>query len=66
MTKIETLASDVALLSNDSLGRLAQELIRNYPGRAEVLATFLTVYEQDRLYTLEQLRFDVERGFEVE
>jgi hypothetical protein len=49
MTAIELLASDVALLSNDSLARLAQELISNYPTRAEVLATFLTVYEQDAL-----------------
>lgn len=54
MNAIETLASDVALLSNDSLGRLAEELIRNYPTRAEVLATYLTVYEQDEVRRIEE------------
>jgi hypothetical protein len=54
MKGIELLASDVALLSNDSLARLAVELIRNYPGRAEVLTTLLTVYEQDELRQTEQ------------
>ena len=66
MTKIETLANDIAMMSNDSLGRLAQELIRNYPNRAEALTTFLTVYEQEQSLSLEQIRYDWDRGFAVE
>lgn len=54
MTAIETLASDVALLSNDSLSRLAQELITHYPTRASALTTYLTVYEQDELRSIKE------------
>jgi len=54
MTKIETVANDLAMMSNDSLGRLAQELIRNYPNRAEALTTFLTVYEQEQMRSIRE------------
>jgi hypothetical protein len=54
MTKIETVANDLALMSNDSLARLAQEMIRHYPNRAEALTTFLTVYEQDELRSIKE------------
>ena len=54
MNAIETLASDLALLSNDSLARLAQELVENYPTRAATLTTFLTVYEQDAMRSIEE------------
>lgn len=54
MNAIETLSSDVALLSNDSLARLALELVKNYPTRAATLTTFLTVYEQDAMRSIEE------------
>lgn len=54
MKAIETLASDVALLSNDSLARLAQELVKEYPTRASALLTYLTVYEQDEVQSIEE------------
>lgn len=54
MNSIETLASDIALLSNDSLARLAQELVKNYPTRSSTLTTYLTVYEQDELRSIEE------------
>lgn len=54
MNRIETLASDIALLSNDSLAKLAEELVKQYPTRAETLTTFLTVYEQDELRSIEE------------
>ena len=37
MTRIELLANEIALLSNDSLQKLAQELVENYLPRADVL-----------------------------
>jgi hypothetical protein len=36
MTRIELLANEIALLSNDSLEKLAQELVENYFPRADV------------------------------
>ena len=50
MNSLETAANDLALLSNSSLARVAEIMIRNYPTRAEALTTFLNVYlqEQDR------------------
>lgn len=36
MTRIELLANEIALLSNDSLEKLAQELVENYYPRADV------------------------------
>lgn len=41
MTHIEKLANDIAFLSNDSLQKLAQELVTNYTTRADVLETKL-------------------------
>jgi len=41
MTRIELLANEIALLSNDSLQRLAQELVKHYTPRADVLETNL-------------------------
>ena len=42
MNNIEKLANDIAFLSNDSLQRLAQELVKNYTTRADVLETKLS------------------------
>jgi hypothetical protein len=41
MTRIELLANEIALLSNNSLQQLAQELVKNYSPRADVLETNL-------------------------
>jgi hypothetical protein len=49
MNRIELLANDIALMSNDSLNRLAQELIDNYPTRATALTDFLWALEQDQM-----------------
>jgi len=38
---IEKLANDIAFLSNDSLQKLARELVTNYTTRADVLETKL-------------------------
>jgi hypothetical protein len=42
MTHIEKLANDIAFLSNDSLQKLALELVKHYPTRADVLETKLS------------------------
>jgi hypothetical protein len=42
MTSIEKLANEIALLSNDSLQQLAQELVTQYTPRADVLETNLS------------------------
>jgi hypothetical protein len=54
MKSIESTALDIASMSNDSLSRLALEMIKNFPTRAEVLATYLTVYEQDEVRRIEE------------
>ena len=41
MDKIEIIANDLALLSNQSLMQLAQILVKDYPQRADVLETQL-------------------------
>ena len=41
MNHIEKLANDIAFLSNDSLQKLARELVTNYTTRADVLETKL-------------------------
>lgn len=41
MEKIETLANELAMLSNQSLMQLAQILVNDYPQRADVLETQL-------------------------
>ena len=42
MTHIEKLANDIAFLSNDSMQKLAQELVKHYTTRADVLETKLS------------------------
>jgi hypothetical protein len=41
MDKIEIMANDLALLSNQSIMQLAQILVAQYPQRADVLETQL-------------------------
>ena len=41
MDKIETIANELAMLSNQSLMQLAQILVKDYPQRADVLETQL-------------------------
>jgi hypothetical protein len=41
MTRLEILANELALLSNQSLVELAQILVEDYPTRADVLETQL-------------------------
>ena len=41
MNNIETIANDLAMLSNQSIMRLAQKLVEDYPQRADVLETQL-------------------------
>jgi hypothetical protein len=39
MNRLETIANELALLSNQSMTELAQILVRDYPTRADVLET---------------------------
>lgn len=48
MNKVEQLANDVAMLSNDSLCKLADILVKDYPTRADSLQNFLCWAEFDR------------------
>ena len=41
MNKIEELANELAMLSNQSLQLLAQKMVEDYPQRADVLETQL-------------------------
>ena len=41
MDKIEIIANDLAMLSNQSIMQLAQILVKDYPQRADVLETQL-------------------------
>ena len=41
MNKIEELANELAMLSNQSMMLLAQKLVEDYPTRADVLETQL-------------------------
>jgi len=52
MTKLELLASDIALLSNDSLQKLAMILVRDYAPRADVLSTQIDFMYQDQFNVL--------------
>lgn len=47
MTKLEQLANDVAMLSNDSLSKLAAILVQDYPTRADALQNLLCWAEFD-------------------
>ena len=50
---IENLAVEIALLSNDSIHKLAQELINIFPTRADKLADTITAVTQDRIRSIE-------------
>jgi hypothetical protein len=41
MNRLETIANELALLSNTSMMELAQILVKDYPTRADVLETQL-------------------------
>ena len=41
MDRLEVLANEIAMLSNQSLMQLAQTMVKDYPGRADVLETQL-------------------------
>ena len=47
MTKLEQLANELAMLSNDSLCKLATILVNEYPNRADSLQNFLCWAEFD-------------------
>lgn len=47
MTKLEQLANELAMLSNDSLCKLADVMVKEYPSRADSLQNFLCWAEFD-------------------
>ncbi len=55
MNRIETLANELAMLSNHSVAELAQILVRDYPTRADVVETQLAAafQESDLVYNKE-------------
>ena len=50
---IENLATEIALLSNDSILKLAQELINIFPTRADKLADTINAVTQDQIREIE-------------
>ena len=50
---IENLAHEIALLSNDSIQRLATELVNIFPTRADKLALTIQAVMQDELRAIE-------------
>jgi hypothetical protein len=50
---IENLATEIALLSNDSVLKLAQELINIFPTRADKLADTINAVTQDQIRAIE-------------
>ena len=50
---VENLAVEIALLSNDSIQKLAQELINIFPTRADKLADTINAVTQDRIRSIE-------------
>ena len=50
---IENLALEIAQLSNDSIQKLAQELVNIFPTRADRLADTITAVMQDQLRAIE-------------
>jgi hypothetical protein len=50
---IENLAVEIASLSNDSILKLAQELINIFPTRADKLADTITAVAQDQIREIE-------------
>jgi hypothetical protein len=51
---IENLAHEIALLSNDSIQRLATELVNIFPTRADRLADTITAVAQDQIRSIEK------------
>ena len=63
MNRIETLANDIALLSNSSLHLLAQTLVRDYPTRADTLSELIRVTSEDEFRKIcEELGVTVEEN----
>lgn len=50
---IENLALEIASLSNDSIQKLAAELVNIFPTRADKLAVTIDAVVQDRLRAIE-------------
>jgi len=50
---IENLATEIASLSNDSILKLAQELINIFPTRADKLADTINAVTQDQIREIE-------------
>ena len=50
---IENLAHEIALLSNDSIQKLATELVNIFPTRADRLALTIDAVVQDQLRAIE-------------
>ena len=50
---IKDLALEIASLSNDSIQKLAQELVNIFPTRADKLADTINAVTQDRLRAIE-------------
>lgn len=50
---IENLALEIAQLSNDSIQKLAQELVNIFPTRADRLAVTIDAVVQDQLRAIE-------------
>ena len=48
MSKVEQLANELAMMSNDSLCKLATILVKEYPTRADSLQNFLCWAEFDQ------------------
>jgi hypothetical protein len=47
MNRLETIANELAMLSNQSLQQLAQILVADYPTRADVIETQIGAAFQD-------------------
>jgi len=51
--KVENLAVEIALLSNDSILKLVEQLINIFPTRADKLADTIMAVTQDRIRAIE-------------
>ena len=49
MSYIEKLAVEIAMLSNENVQKLAQELVKHYPTRADKLSHSVSVETQEQL-----------------
>ena len=50
---VENLAVEIALLSNDSILKLVEQLINIFPTRADILADTITAVAQDQIRAIE-------------